>query len=492
MEDKFLEEQAEYDDYMFCDDLFDENDGECDEDRPYETIFGDSEESEEVRQKIQEQYRRMNINLPLLETHIRNSIVIEKLWGRVRFFNGKHYSLLSRDEFGRLCKAFLPKDILDKIRSVKVFYSLFQYVLFDFVSQDTVEPEHYWISFENLIVNAATGEVEKHSKKRKLPYTINADYNENETDSVYFDGLLDNMCDCDEESIRLVWEMLAYSMLYLTPKRAFFWLGTEPASGKSLLGAFIQRLFGTKNCSQIEANDIGKRFSMSQFAHKKINIGMESGGKLNKMDVVRLKELTGNPIISIEQKGLERVDFPNYSVLIFASNDPVDIGDSDMTDAFWERLKLIPCTKTCPLENRDPYLLEKIWDERNAIVTKAVKVAQELIANDFVFTEPKVAQQIKQQWRRSSEKPIVSFMKERIDFVSGDLKGTYFIPTEILYQEYLAHTGDNITKIAFSALFHKYAGSKAVKGKKKSQGFPSPMNGFYNVRIRSKEELANE
>lgn len=352
--------------------------------------------------------------------------------------------------------------------------------------------DNYFISFQNCVVDTETLLTYTHDSKIETAYTINANYLEEwyEEDMYYFNQLVNSMTNYDNESIQLIWEMLGYVMLHIPPKRAFFWLGTEPASGKSLLGAFIQMLFGIENCSQIEADDIGKRFSMSQLVTKSVNLGMESSGKLSRSDVVRIKEITGNRVISIEQKGIDRIDFPNYAVLIFASNEPIDIGDADPTDAFWDRCKLIPCLRSCPIEERDSRLLEKIWEERDFIVSKAVDVAKRLIQDDFQFTEPELSKRMKSEWRKKGNTAMGDFIHECIDIFPEEY--LYFTPTDELYKRYIEYTGKYLSKNSFSSQFNKLTAGRTIKSKRRVVGYNSPVHGFCNVRIRATEDDDSE
>lgn len=458
--------------------------------QPFNNLEGDKNNALQKREEMKKKCLESDINLPHLESIMKKNVKIDKIWGRLCYFNERNYANLSQEIFCSLCKKYLPDEILQKMCSVKIFKSLYQYISYDFTRDNKKDyAENFFISFENGVVDASELYYDAHSEDIEVSYTINANYIEDEECPIEnFENFIYFMTGGDRESIQLIWEMLGYVMLHVSPKRAFFWLGTEPASGKSLLGDFIQRLFGIENCCQIEADDIGKRFSMSQFISKRVNLGMESSGRLTKSDVVRLKELTGNRTISIEQKGIDRLDYPNFTVLIFASNDAISIGDCDLTDAFWERCKLIPCIQSCPIEDRDPNLLEKIWEERDGIVSKAVREVNQLIQRDFRFTEPQLARQMKAEWRNNSSAPIVAFASECLEIIPRGQGQVCFTTTEELHMNYIAYTGDNISKNVFSNQFNRYFSGKIDKGKKRIKGYCSPVNGYFNVRIKKLNE----
>lgn len=446
-------------------------------------------ENLKMRESIELEYAKKKINLPLLEHCIRDKVEIKFLWGQMRYFTGQHYEILTEERFCCLCKKLIPLELQEKMCSVKIFKSLYRYVAYDFCEAINETGECFYVSFQNKVVDVRSMTTYKHSSDVEVPFTVNAEYIGTQYQNMdTFERLLEDMTGGDEESIKLIWEMLGYILLYLHPKRAFFWMGIEPASGKSVLGEFIRRLLGEHNCSAIEADAIGARFSKSQFNYKSRNLGMESGGKLNHATVVQLKELTGNSTISIEKKGIEQMDIPNYLVLIFASNEPLNIGDNDVTEAFWERCKFIPCIKSCPLEKRNPDLLDKIWEERNAIVSKAVQVASELIKGKFCFTEPKIAKDIISEWRREYQSPMHSFINECLEIMPANNGNLTFTPTQELFEAYLRFSGEIISINVFSARLNKHVRGRIRKARIRCQGYGSPVNGFYGVKIRSDAE----
>ncbi len=498
-----LEEKTEYYEIQFEDDLSLDEIGPkyCEEQKKVEIPF--DEEQEELfnknrgryqcinkkRERLLKEGKTLKVNLVDLEDILYKHVYIRKIRGRVNYYDGASYRFLSEKVFYALCKKFLPKDILQTICSTRIFKSLYEFILCGFELVDEKYEDSQYIAFLNGIYDLNVRKLYKHDSKYETPYCVQANYKEEDYGLMSnFESLIYQMTGGDEECIELIWETLGYLLLHVTPKRAFFWLGTEPATGKSLIGDFIVRLFGMSNCSQIPANGIGGRFNLAQFVQCSINLGMESSGKLSQMDVLRIKELTGNKTISIERKGMDRVDYPNYSTLVFASNDAINIGDFDDTGAFWERCKLIPCMHSCPLEQRDPYLLEKIWEERDSIVSKATRYAKRLIDNKFIFTEPRLAVEMKEMWKAAYENPVKAFIRESIKFVPIGSQQDCFIPTEKIYEEFLTFSEKNISIESFSKEFRKLTLGQAEKTKRRCAGYTNSVNGFLGVKIKEQVE----
>lgn len=484
----------EDDDKDLSEEFFEENDyDDCcyyeDEEEPLWNEEESSKRIEDKQEQLIKSAQKKGINLLELKEIICQNVQIDKKWGRLRYYDGKTYRFLNSRIFCALCELYMPDYIMKKICSMKIFNALYEFILCGFELVDKGYEDCGYISFLNGIFDLKLYRLYEHNPQYETPYCVQANYMDEDYGAMSnFERLINQMTGGDEECIELMWEMLGYLLLHVTPKRAFFWLGTEPATGKSLLGDFIVRLFGMANCSQISANGIGGRFNLAQFVQCSINLGMESSGKLSQMDVLRIKELTGNKTISIERKGQDRIDYPNYSTLIFASNDPINIGDFDDTGAFWERCKLIPCMHSCSVEQRDPYMLEKIWEERDYIVSRAVKYAKRLRNNKFVFTEPKLAAEMKEMWKAAYENPIKVFIRERLEFVQVGKQQEYFLPTEELYKEFVNFSDKHMTIEMFSKEFKKLTLGQALKTKKRCMGYTNSVNGFCGVKIKEEVE----
>lgn len=228
------------------------------------------------------------------------------------------------------------------------------------------------------------------------------------------------------------------------------------AFGKDVLLELIRRLFGSENCCHIDAHKMGGKFGISQLAEKRINPGLESNGKLDSSDIATIKTLSGDSVMSVERKHKDWEDFPNYCKMIFASNESIIITDSDTTDAFWDRCKLIHCGKSCAVEDRNPFLLDELWKERNLLMSMVVWEAKALIDNDFKFIEPRISSTIKGKWRYMNEDPIRTFLRERVEIYDT---GNSFISTADLHKVFIqdsgSKSGDCIVYICFYYIWFK-------------------------------------
>ena len=62
--------------------------------------------------------------------------------------------------------------------------------------------------------------------------------------------------------------------------------------------------------------------------------------------------------------------------------------DTDATAAFVNRLKVLLFNTSIEPKNQDKALPDKLWAERDSIVTLALQAAKQLVERNFEFTQP--------------------------------------------------------------------------------------------------------
>ena len=98
----------------------------------------------------------------------------------------------------------------------------------------------------------------------------------------------------------------------------------------------------------------------------------------------------------LQRKGENSFEYRSYAKLIFGTNHPVSIAGRD--PAFWNRLILVPCQRSIPVEEQDPDLLGKLLLEKDGIVLKLMVAARKLVLNDFAFPACTQSDLLKSQW----------------------------------------------------------------------------------------------
>lgn len=109
-----------------------------------------------------------------------------------------------------------------------------------------------------------------------------------------------------------------------------------------------------------------------------MNISGEIAGKKVR-DISYFKSLVSGDGISAEFKGKDSFSFVSKAKLIFATNVAIQIKDADTTSAFTDRLTPLVFNSSVGKEDQDKGLLDKLFEERDAIFTKAIYALRRLV-----------------------------------------------------------------------------------------------------------------
>lgn len=219
--------------------------------------FRASRQKFKVAKKSQEKSADVkDTSLIHMEQLFKNSVVIHKfLWGHDCYFNGYHYEVLTEEAFCALCKNCIDKDVQGKITRMHNYTDLYKFVTLHDPNETIAETkENYFVSFTNGVLDVHSLEFYfRHDPQFEVAFTVNAEYHPTDSkhmayrcfyETVTYD-FLNQMCDGDKDSLQLILQMIGFFVLHVTPKRAFFWMGPAPASGKGVLLDLICRLLGS-------------------------------------------------------------------------------------------------------------------------------------------------------------------------------------------------------------------------------------------------------
>lgn len=260
-------------------------------------------------------------------------------------------------------------------------------------------------------------------------------------------------------------------------------LGTAPDSGKSIIGEFLGKLLGAENVSTISLDNFGGRFALGTINQKVLNYNMDlSAVELDTSVVQRLKQLTGDARIDCEEKYVQGRTVTHHCKFLFATNHPIRLKQDD--EAFYRRLVLIPFSYSVDEYEKDYDLQEKIWEERDAIATKAAHEYRKLLRHNFIFEKSDVAESIVNEWRSAGESELIKqFFSQYFEYDPNAYE--QFMPTDILFQKYKEFCGNNgkvvleVDKPQFSKRIRSIF--KLTSSKKRVKGYSSPVNGYVGI-----------
>ena len=299
------------------------------------------------------------------------------------------------------------------------------------------------INCENGVYNLETGELEKHSPQFGFTSYIQAKYDKNAKGKV-FKRFLKDITAGNKDSIQFLQEVIGYLLsTYVWAKKAFIFYGV-PNSGKSVLLNVIGKIIGKENVSNVALQQLSDSCHVAQLKDATVNIASDLPqapikdigvfkSVVSSLDVIETKELYKNPTSQ-----------PCYCKLAFGTNQfvPLNRLDANNAAAFFERLIIVPFTKSIPEGQRNLNIAEELFEERDYILTWAIKGLKRLVENNFVFSLTK------------ESKAVLLLYKSR------------YCPEQVFFEKYLEFKEDSlISRVEVQKRYEEFAYKRNVNVK---------------------------
>ena len=406
-------------------------------------------------------------------------------------FDGAIYEKLDTNKLLMLYRDQVDKE-LHGVKTMSSIESLYKFLLTDSEIQKTMDYSaiNDMVVLKNGIFNVRTQELSNHTSKQMFTYKINAKYTENKHTPI-FDSFLEEITGGNKILIERMWHLIAYLCMHSISAKAFFILGTAPNSGKSVFGKFIEELFETNFVSSISLNDMNKDFSLGQIVGKAVNISMDlPSSKLNSAAISKLKMLTGDDLITINEKYVPQYRYYNRAKFLFASNHPISITEQD--DAFWNRLVYFPFNNSISIENQDKQLLDKLLSEKDIVVSRALRKAKKFIANNYVFQTTPEIEDTMATWKGEKNYSIDNFLRDYCE-INESYEGEWCAELYETYEKYCQnYNKKSVSKEFFRKFLEEQRGLKYAKFRKSGVS-ENPRYGFRGItllkKIGGEEEL---
>ena len=384
------------------------------------------------------------MDLFAMEQEILKHVKLIRHDGGIYYFNGKCYSAIKND-----------MDLLELVRrkvstsafsaaTTKQFTDLMMFFkthpsLIPNMYEERLEKAKKLVALKNGVLDVKKLELSDFDERNLIFHSIDANWSDEEPST--FLNFLRQSCQYDEEVVRLTLEMMGYLLCGSAGNAAkkFFVIGTAPDSGKSTLATLLSMLIGEEYTISIEPNRLHERFSLGSSRGKILDVAMDiPNGKLCAAAVSKIKAISGSDSISIEEK-YQRIEHTKSSIrFLFGTNFPIKLGSSDGSDdAFWNRMIVVPFMRSVPEHEKDIDLLDKLWAERDQIVSLCLRNYRTVFVREFKFSYCRASEEMKASWRRGGEVSYHTFASFWSDYVeiTNDPKGGEF--TQDLYDAYV-------------------------------------------------------
>ncbi len=208
----------------------------------------------------------------------------------------------------------------------------------------------------------------------------------------------------------LFMEVLGYAISNLRPvKKAFILLG-PPSIGKSVVLELIGRIVGEDAYTSASWATLVEKYYSALVVGATLVLSDEMPAKpLRHLDV--LKSIISGSSIVVEKKFGDILKYTPHVKLISAANCLPELGEPDAGGAFAERLIILRLGLDTPVE-RDPDLIDALWEERDILFSLAVKETKLLIERKMSFTADPDGQVLCEQLRNSGNS-VNSYIQSR-------------------------------------------------------------------------------
>ena len=290
---------------------------------------------------------------------------------------------------------------------------VFQQIITDlnFMTNDQLNTEENLINFANGLLDINTLELLPHDPNVISTIQLPCDWNGVDVPTPVFDRFMITLLNRDKDVIELVLEFMGVCISNIKGwrmKKALFMVG-DGDTGKSKLKSLTEMLLGKGNHVAMDLGEIEARFGTSNIYGKRL-AGISDMSFMTVTELKTFKKCTGGDSLYAEYKGENGFEFVYDGMLWFCMNRLPKFGGDD-GQWVYQRIMQVSCNNVIPKEKQDPFLLDKLYEERTGIVYKLVMALKNVIANGYRFAEPQSVLNAREEYH-SENNTVISFWKE--------------------------------------------------------------------------------
>ena len=301
------------------------------------------------------------------------------------YYNNYYYTQLDAKQLIKLYRKYVDYELNNEssLRGYKELYGCF--MTDPQIECSEPEDEPIYAPLENGIFDLVEWKLYPHSPDLITFTYIKAKYAP-EAKCPIFEGYLHQVTGGDPQLMERFWMAIGYLLIYPARGKFFIFMKGVGNSGKSVLGRFIRQLYPKESISSIRLKNLTNQFGMASLATSVINFDMDMpSSRIDDEAASRLKQITGGDSMNIPRKYRDDALLERRIKFVFSSNHPLIIDGED--EALMKRIVYLPFNYAIPDNQQDPDLGDKIWAERDAIVTKALYYARKLVQRNYIFPE---------------------------------------------------------------------------------------------------------
>ena len=293
----------------------------------------------------------------------------------------------------------------------------------DYIPQTALNADENLINFQNGLLDIRSLALRPHDPSVITTIQIPCEWKPVPSPTPVFDKYLATISDGSEETQALLLEFMGAAISNVPGyrmKKALFLHG-QGDTGKSQLKRLTERLLGPGNYTGIDLAQMEARFGTSAIYGKRL-AGSSDMSFMTVNELKTFKKVTGGDALFAEFKGQDSFEFVYNGLLWFCMNELPKFGGDDGTWVF-ERILPVYCPNVIPKSEQDAKLLDKMYEERQGIVYKAVMAIKDVIDRGYRFTETQEIKEARAEYRIENNTALEFFhtcMKQRKHAVRRD------------------------------------------------------------------------
>ncbi len=319
------------------------------------------------------------------------------------FYANGYYNMFSDKKVKKIIKSLIPLDLAN----TKSISEVFEFICMDskYVDIDKLNSDEDIVNFPNGLFRLSTGKLEPHNPKYLSTIQFNCNYVENPPipKHRYFDTYLEDLTSGDKGQQQLIWEYIGICLSNVDASKfkSSLILCGFGNTGKSQLPILLENLIGKNNYTSAELKNMNKNFTKINLLNKRLAVFSDvSTLKLESLDT--FKRITGGDTLNDAWKFKDSLNFKFKGVMIMTMNEFLKFGGDD-GDHVWERFIPIETTNIIPPEKRDKNLVKHMLEEKEYIISKALKMAKKVIENGYNYTIPDSVLKTRTKYRNDHE-----------------------------------------------------------------------------------------
>jgi putative DNA primase/helicase len=282
------------------------------------------------------------------------------------------------------------------------------------ISIDSFDTDPTKLACPNGIIDLETGRLlparpdQMVSQLARIPYDPEAEAPE-------FLSFLETIFDGDDSLIDYVQRAIGYGLTGKTDEQCLFLCHGTGANGKSTLLNLFHRILGDHALTMplgtlSSARDNGPSNDIARLRGKRLVLATETE-QTDALAESLIKSLTGSDPFSARFLYKEYFEFVPSSKIFISTNHLPRIKGSD--EGIWRRIKAIPFAKTIPVNERDPKLPEKLYEEAEGVLAWAVRGTLSWLEHGL--NAPDVVNDFGAEIRADMD-PLYRFVRDEIEF----------------------------------------------------------------------------